>query len=76
MAGRIQWEAQVDSNIAKLLGEAKELRDQLDGIKKEKYGIKLNIDEAKLEKVITNLDKMLESIGKCWSVEKLQNRRC
>ena len=64
MAGRIQWEAQVDSNIAKLLGEAKELRDQLDGIKKEKYEIKLNIDEAKLEKVITNLDKMLESIGK------------
>lgn len=64
MAGRIQWEAQVDSNVAKLLSETKELRDQLDGIKKGNYEIKLNIDDKKLEKVISNLDKMLESLGK------------
>lgn len=64
MAGRVQWEAQVDSNVAKLLSETKELRDQLDGIKKGNYEIKLNIDDKKLEKVISNLDKMLESFGK------------
>lgn len=64
MAGRVQWEAQVDSNVAKLLSETKELRDQLDGIKKGNYEIKLNIDNAKLEKVISNLDKMLNSLGK------------
>lgn len=64
MAGRVQWEAQVDSNVAKLLSETKELRDQLDGIKKGNYEIKLNIDDKKLEKVISNLDKMLESLGK------------
>ena len=34
MAGRVQWEARVDSNVAKLLSETKQLRDQLDGIKK------------------------------------------
>lgn len=64
MAGRVQWEAQVDSNVAKLLSETKELRDQLDGIKKGNYEIKLNIDDKKLEKVISNLDKMLESLGR------------
>lgn len=64
MAGRVQWEAQVDSNVAKLLSETKELRDQLDGIKKGNYEIKLNIDDKKLEKVISNLDKMLNSLGK------------
>ena len=64
MSGRVQWEAQVDSNVAKLLSETKELRDQLDGIKKGNYEIKLNIDDKKLEKVISNLDKMLESLGK------------
>ena len=64
MAGRVQWEAQVDSNVAKLLKETKDLRDQLDGIKKGNYEIKLNIDNEKLEKVISNLDKMLNSLGK------------
>lgn len=64
MAGRVQWEAQVDSNVAKLLSETKELRDQLDGIKKGNYEIKLNIDNEKLEKIISNLDKMLNSLGK------------
>ena len=64
MAGRVQWEAQVDSNIKQLLGEAKQLRDELDGIKKGNYEIKLNIDEKKLDSVISNLDKMLTSLGK------------
>lgn len=64
MAGRVQWEAQVDSNIKQLLGDAKQLRDELDGIKKGKYEVKLNIDEKKLENVISNLDKMLTSLGK------------
>lgn len=64
MAGRVQWEAQVDSNIKQLLGDAKQLRDELDGIKKRKYEVKLNIDEKKLENVISNLDKMLASLGK------------
>ena len=64
MAGRVQWEAQVDSNIKQLLGDAKQLRDELDGIKKRKYEVKLNIDEKKLENVISNLDKMLTSLGK------------
>ncbi len=64
MVGRVQWEAQVNSNVAKLLSETKELRDQLDGIKKGNYEVKLDIDGKKLEKVISNLDKMLESLGK------------
>ena len=46
MAGRVQWEAQVDSNIKQLLGEAKQLRDELDGIKKGNYEIHVEEEDA------------------------------
>jgi hypothetical protein len=64
MAGMAEWKVQVDSNISKLLGESKDLKEQLEQLKNGKYDIKLNIDEKKLDSVITNLDKMLSSLGK------------
>jgi hypothetical protein len=59
-----EWKVQVDSNISKLLGESKDLREQLEKLKNGKYDIKLNINEEKLDSVIANLDKMLKSLGK------------
>lgn len=56
MAGRVQWEAQVDSNVAKLLSDARSLHSELKSI--QNNNIKLNIDEKKIEKIISNLDKM------------------
>ena len=64
MPGRVQWEAQIDSNVKQLLQDTQRLRDELDGIKKGNYEIKLNIDEKKLSNVISNLEKMLDSLGK------------
>ena len=64
MAGRIQWEAQIDSNVARLLSDAKELRNELDGIKKNGSNIKVNINEDKIGRLISNLDKISNFDGK------------
>lgn len=63
MAGMAQWQAIVDSNLEQLNGLAKEFRNELENLKKEKYTIKLNIDEDKLNSAIKNLDKMLSNLG-------------
>lgn len=64
MAGMAKWQAIVDSNLEQLNGLAKEFRNELENLKKEKYTIKLNIDEDKLNSAIKNLDKMLSNLGK------------
>lgn len=56
MAGRVQWEAQVDSNVAKLLGETKELRNELETISKK--DIKLDIDSKSLNSIVDLFGKM------------------
>ena len=56
MAGRVQWEAQVDSNVAKLLGETKELRNELESISKK--DIKLDIDSKSLNSIVDLFGKM------------------
>ena len=63
MAGTAKWQAIVDSNLEQLNGLAKEFRNELEKLKKEKYTIKLNIDEDKLNSAIKNLDKMLSNLG-------------
>lgn len=63
MAGMAKWQAIVDSNLEQLNGLAKEFRNELENLKKEKYTIKLNIDEDKLNSAIKNLDKMLSNLG-------------
>ncbi len=79
MAGRVQWEAQIDSNVARLLSDAKELREELGGIKKESNNLKINIDTGKLEKIISTLDKLHTSFdGKIHfdygNLDELSNR--
>lgn len=56
MAGRVQWEAQVDSNVAKLLSETKELRNELETISKK--DIKLDIDSKSLNTIVDSFRKM------------------
>ena len=42
----------------------KQVQDRLDTVEGKEYKIKLNVDEKKLSNVISNLEKMLDSLGK------------
>ena len=64
MAGRVNWEANVSSNVREVLECTDKLRGELEKLENGNYGIKLNIDEKRLASVISNLDKMLSSLGK------------
>lgn len=64
MAGRVNWEANVSSNVREVLEYTDKLRGELEKLENGNYGIKLNIDEKRLASVISNLDKMLSSLGK------------
>ena len=64
MPGKYQYDIELKSNVAKLLTDMKEVQDRLDAVEGKEYKIKLNIDEKKLSNVISNLEKMLDSLGK------------
>ncbi len=64
MPGTYQYDVEIKSNVAKLLSDMKQVQDRLDNVEGKEYKIKLNVDEKKLSSVISNLEKMLDSIGK------------
>ena len=64
MPGTYQYDVEIKSNVAKLLSDMKQVQDRLDNIEGKEYKIKLNVDEKKLSSVISNLEKMLDSLGK------------
>lgn len=64
MPGTYQYDVEIKSNVAKLLSDMKQVQDRLDTVEGREYTIKLNIDEKKLSNVISNLEKMLNSLGK------------
>lgn len=64
MPGTYQYDVEIKSNVAKLLSDMKEVQDRLDTVEGKEYKIKLNVDEKKLSNVISNLEKMLDSLGK------------
>ena len=64
MPGKYQYDIELKSNVAKLLTDMKEVQDRLDTVEGKEYKIKLNVDEKKLSNVISNLEKMLDSLGK------------
>lgn len=64
MPGIYQYDVEIKSNVAKLLSDMKQVQDRLDTVEGKEYKIKLNVDEKKLSSVISNLEKMLDSIGK------------
>ena len=64
MPGTYQYDIEIKSNVAKLLSDMKQVQDRLDTVEGKEYKIKLNVDEKKLSSVISNLEKMLDSLGK------------
>ena len=64
MPGTYQYDVEINSNVAKLLSDMKQVQDRLDTVEGKEYKIKLNVDEKKLSSVISNLEKMLDSLGK------------
>lgn len=64
MPGTYQYDVGIKSNVAKLLSDMKQVQDRLDTVEGKEYKIKLNVDEKKLSSVISNLEKMLDSLGK------------
>lgn len=64
MSGTYQYDVEIKSNVAKLLSDMKQVQDRLDTVEGKEYTIKLNIDEKKLSNVISNLEKMLDSLSK------------
>ena len=59
-----EWRYELQTNIGEVLNQMKTLQNRVDELENGKHQINLDIDSKKLEKVITNLDKMLESLGK------------
>lgn len=59
-----EWRYELQTNIGEVLNQIKTLQNRVDELENEKHQINLDIDSKKLEKVINNLDKMLESLGK------------
>nr|DAZ14428.1 MAG TPA: minor tail protein [Caudoviricetes sp.] len=59
-----KYSMEIESNVKKLLLDTKELQDKMDTLEGKEYKINLNIDEKKLGNVISNLEKMLDSLGK------------
>ena len=64
MSGTYQYDVEIKSNVAELLSNMKQVQDRLDTVEGREYTVKLNIDEKKLSNVISNLEKMLNSLGK------------
>ena len=64
MPGMYKYSMKIESNVKKLLLDTKELQDKMDTLEGKEYKINLNIDEKKLGNVISNLEKMLASLGK------------
>lgn len=64
MPGTYQYDLEIKSNVEKLLKDMKQVQDRLDTVEGREYTIKFNVDEKKLSNVISNLEKMLDSLGK------------
>lgn len=64
MPGMYKYSMEIESNVKKLLLDTKELQGRMDTLEGKEYKINLNIDEKKLGNVISNLEKMLDSLGK------------
>ncbi len=64
MAGKAEWQYEIKTNVKKVIEEVEDLRRKVDVIENSDHKIQLDIDTKKLDSVLTNLDKMLSSIGK------------
>lgn len=63
MPGNANWEIKLDSNIKQMLSDALNLKKEMQDISKGKYEVDVNIDEKKIDTLITNINNMLKNLG-------------
>lgn len=59
MAGKTEWQIQLESNVEQTLKEVKALQEKLNALKNGKYNISVGLDAKELETTIKNLTAML-----------------
>ena len=64
MAGRYVNQIELQANVEKALKNIAELQKKADKLENKEYKISLGVDSQKLENVISNLEKMLNSLSK------------
>lgn len=64
MSGRGQWQYEIKTNVESVIKQVQELQGKVNNLESGEHNIRLDIDDKKLKNVISNLDKMLASIGK------------
>lgn len=60
----ISWQAKIELDISDLKKKLQQAENEIQSVVGDERKIELGIDTAKFEKAISNLDKMLDSIGK------------
>lgn len=64
MSGVNKYYIELETNVRQRLADVKSLQDRMDKLEGKEHKLDIGIDTEKLEKVISNLDKMLNSLGK------------
>lgn len=64
MSGVNKYYIELETNVRQTLADVKSLQDRMDKLEGKEHKLDIGIDTEKLEKVISNLDKMLNSLGK------------
>ena len=64
MSGVNKYYIELETNVRQTLADVKSLQDRMDKLEGKEHKLDISIDTEKLEKVISNLDKMLNSLGK------------
>lgn len=64
MSGVNKYYIELETNVRQTLADVKSLQDRIDKLEGKEHKLDVGIDTEKLEKVISNLDKMLNSLGK------------
>lgn len=64
MSGVNKYYIELETNVRQTLADVKSLQDRMNKLEGKEHKLDIGIDTEKLEKVISNLDKMLNSLGK------------
>lgn len=64
MDGIAEWKVQIESNAKEVAEKVIELQHALDELKQNKTNIEITIDKEKFDSVISQINKMLQTVGK------------
>ena len=64
MPGRIQIDIELKAQVQKLIQDMTKVKNELASIEGKEHTVKLNLDQQGVQRVISNLDKMLKNLGK------------